>query len=69
MKGERINNRSGESRVAGGTGNTPVMLFTALDPERHAALRAIASVEGRSVADLVGEALNAFLAEHNERWR
>jgi hypothetical protein len=64
MKGERVKKGGAESRGIRSTDNTPVTLFTIIDPERHAALREIASVERRSVADLVGDALDAFLAEH-----
>ena len=55
----------------GGTKNVgeraAVTLFTVIDLERHAALRAIASVQNKSLTDLVSDVLNAFVAEHSPR--
>jgi len=42
----------------------PVTLFAAIEAEQHEALRAIAFAERRSLADVVREALDAFLAQH-----
>jgi len=42
----------------------PVTLFAAIETEQHAALRAIAFAEHRSLADVVREALTAYLAQH-----
>ena len=47
----------------------PVTLFAAIEAEQHEALRAIAFAERRSLADVVREALNAFLAQHPARRR
>ncbi|MFN8176361.1 MAG: hypothetical protein U0167_00360 [bacterium] len=45
-------------------------LFASVDTDRHNMLRAIARDEGRSIADVVREALDAFLerAIQRPRW-
>ena len=43
---------------------TPVTLFAAIEAEQHAALRAIAFAEHRSLADVVREALTVYLTQH-----
>ncbi len=40
---------------------SPVTLFAAIEEKQHSALREIAFKERRSLADLVREALDAFL--------
>ena len=47
----------------------PVTLFAAIEAEQHEALRGIAFAERRSLADVVREALNAFLAQQPKRRR
>lgn len=47
----------------------PVTLFAAIEAEQHEALRAIAFSERRSLADVVREALSAYLAQHPARRR
>lgn len=47
----------------------PVTLFAAIEAEQHEALRTIAFAERRSLADVVREALDAFLAQHPARRR
>ncbi len=61
MTTERGDMKSGGDRAT-------VTLFAAIDLERHAALRAIASVENRSLTDVVGDALDAVVAEHSARF-
>ena len=56
--------RVGDKKLA-----APVTLFAAIEAEQHEALRAIAFAERRSLADVVREALNAFLAQHPARRR
>ena len=56
--------RVGEKKLA-----APVTLFAAIEAEQHEGLRAIAFAERRSLADVVREALNAFLAQHPPRRR
>ncbi len=56
--------RAGDKKLA-----APVTLFAAIEAEQHEALRAIAFAERRSLADVVREALNAFLAQHPARRR
>ncbi len=51
--------RSGDKKLT-----VPVTLFAAIEAEQHAALRAIAFVERRSLADVVREALTMYLAQH-----
>lgn len=43
---------------------TPVTLFAAIESAQHDALRKIAFDQRRSLADLVREALGAFIAGH-----
>ena len=56
--------RAGDKKLT-----APVTLFAAIEAEQHEALRAIAFAERRSLADVVREALNAFLAQHPARRR
>jgi hypothetical protein len=56
--------RAGDKKLS-----APVTLFAAIEAEQHAALRAIAFVDRRSLADVVREALNAFLAQRPVRRR
>jgi len=51
--------RSGDKKLV-----APVTLFAAIEAEQHAALRAIAFAERRSLADVVREALTAYLMQH-----
>jgi hypothetical protein len=44
-------------------------VFAAIEAEQHEALRAIAFSERRSLADVVREALNAYLGQHPARRR
>ena len=53
--------RGGDKKLA-----APVTLFAAIEAEQHAALRAIAFAERRSLADVVREALTMYLAEHSQ---
>jgi hypothetical protein len=67
MKTERVvpvhaprrQTRVGDRKLA-----SPVTLFAAVEADQHEALRAIAFSERRSLADVVREALAAFLARH-----
>jgi hypothetical protein len=67
MKAERVERvqarrqraRAGDKKLA-----APVTLFAAIEAEQHEALRAIAFAERRSLADVVREALAAFLTQH-----
>lgn len=72
MKNERVT-RAGAPRrgVRGGDKklSEPVTLFAAIEADQHEALRAIAFSERRSLADVVREALNTFLAQHPPRRR
>lgn len=54
--------RVGDRKLA-----APVTLFAAIEAEQHEALRAIAFAERRSLADVVREALDAYLAKHPRR--
>lgn len=45
----------------------PVTLFAAIESKQHAMLREIAFVEHRSLADVVREALDQFLAKHTRK--
>ena len=49
--------------------NAQKTLFAAIEAEQHQALREIAFAERRSLADVVREALNSFLAQHPARRR
>ncbi len=72
MKTERAT-RAGVPRRGARAGDKklsePVTLFAAIEAEQHEALRAIAFSERRSLADVVRDALNAFLAQHAARRR
>ncbi len=72
MRAERVT-RIGAPRRGFRAGDrkltAPVTLFAAIEAEQHEALRAIAFAERRSLADVVREALNAFLAQHPTRRR
>ncbi len=72
MKAERVT-RAGAARRGGRPPDkklsTPVTLFAAIEAEQHQALREIAFAERRSLADVVREALNSFLAQHPARRR
>jgi hypothetical protein len=60
----RRGRRAGDRKLA-----SPVTLFAAIEAEQHEALRAIAFSERRSLADVVREALNAYLGQHPARRR
>ena len=70
MKTERVT-RAGAARRGARAGDKklsePVTLFAAIEGEQHEALRAIAFSERRSLADVVREALNGFIAQHPAR--
>ena len=72
MKTERLA-KGGTVRRGGRVGDkkltSPVTLFAAIEAEQHGALRAIAFAERRSLADVVREALDAFLAQHPQSRR
>ena len=53
--------RSGDKKLT-----VPVTLFAAIEADQHAALRAIAFTERRSLADVVREALTIYLAQHSQ---
>ena len=55
----RSGERAGEQKLT-----APVTLFAAIEAAQHEALREIAFAERRSLADVVREALAAFLAQH-----
>ena len=67
MKADRVT-EGGTARRGGRVGEkrltSPVALFAAIEAEHHEALRAIVFAERRSLADVVREALDAFLAQH-----
>ena len=68
MKAERA--RKAGSTVRGARARdkkaaAPVTVFAAIDAEQHAALRAIGFSEWRSLADVVREALEGFLAKRS----
>lgn len=70
MKTERVTKASVPRRGAKGGDkklSEPVTLFAAIEAEQHAALRAIAFSERRSLADVVREALTGFIAQHSAR--
>ena len=56
--------RAGDKKLS-----EPVTLFAAIEAEQHEGLRAIAFSERRSLADVVREALNGFLARRPTRRR
>jgi len=60
-KATRRRMRSGDKKLL-----APVTLFAAIEAEQHAALRAIAFAERRSLADVVREALTMYLAQHSQ---
>ena len=72
MKTERVTRastprrgmRAGDKKLT-----APVTLFAAIEAEQHKALRSIAFSERRSLADVVREALDGFLAQHPARRR
>lgn len=70
MKTERVG-RADAARRGARTGDKklsePVTLFAAIEAEQHQALREIAFSERRSLADVVREALNEFIAQHPAR--
>jgi hypothetical protein len=72
MDAERVT-RAGAPRRGGRPPDkkpsTPVTLFAAIEVEQHQALREIVFSERRSLADVVREALNSFLAQHPARRR
>lgn len=72
MKTERVTS-AGAPRRSARAGDKklvqPVTLFAAMEAEQHAALRAIAFSERRSLADVVREALTGFIAQHPARRR
>jgi hypothetical protein len=47
--------------------NTPVTLFAAIETRQHEALREIAFHERRSLADVVRQALDEFIASHGRQ--
>ena len=55
----RSSERVGEKRLT-----APVTLFAAIEAAQHEALREIAFTERRSLANVVREALAAYLATH-----
>jgi len=46
--------------------DSPVTLFAAIEASQHEALRAIAFEQRRSLADVVREAIDAFLASRGQ---
>jgi outer membrane protein TolC len=69
MKTETVSKTTtGHSSARGGDKKllAPVTLFAAIEAEQHAALRAIAFAQHRSLADVVREALIAYLAQHTQ---
>ena len=72
MKTERVT-RAGAPRRAVRAADKklsePVTLFAAIEAEQHEALRAIAFSERRSLADVVREALSAFISQRPARRR
>jgi hypothetical protein len=69
MKTERLAKADGRRRVGDKKLTAPVTLFAAIEAEQHEALRGIAFAERRSLADVVREALAAFLRQHPARRR
>lgn len=70
-----MKNRAGTRARARGSGErggdkkltAPVTLFAAIEAVQHEALREIAFAERRSLADVVREALDAYLAAHTRK--
>jgi hypothetical protein len=58
----RSSERVGEKKLA-----APVTLFAAIEAAQHEALREIAFRERRSLADVVRDALAAYLATHRTK--
>ena len=58
----RANPRRGSERAGEKKLTAPVTLFAAIEAAQHEALREIAFLERRSLADVVREALAAYLA-------
>lgn len=72
MRTERVTRTGGRShglRAGDKKLSSPVTLFAAIEAEQHQALRAIAFAEHRSLADIVREALSAFIEEHRSTRR
>ena len=69
MRTERTEARRRSVRAGDKKLTAPVTLFAAIEAEQHEALRGIAFAERRSLADVVREALNAFLAQQPKRRR
>jgi hypothetical protein len=65
----RSGGRSHSSRAGDKKLSSPVTLFAAIEAEQHEALRAIAFEEHRSLADVVREALSAFIERHRPTTR
>jgi len=59
VRAPRRRARGGDKKL-----EAPVTLFAAIEAEQHEALRSIAFMERRSLADVVREALAEFLAQH-----
>lgn len=58
----RGSERTGEKKIA-----APVTLFAAIEAAQHEALREIAFLEHRSLADVVREAVATYLATHPKK--
>ena len=58
----RVQTRARDKKLA-----APVTLFAAIEAEQHEGIRAIAFAERRSLADVVREALDEYLAKHPRR--
>ena len=72
MKTERITKAAAARRgvrIGDRKLTAPVTLFAAIEAEQHEALRAIAFSERRSLADVVREAVRAFVAQRPSRRR
>ncbi len=72
MKTERVTRAAAPGRGARAGDKkltAPVTLFAAIEAKQHAALRAIAFSERRSLADVVREALSGFISQHPARRR
>ncbi len=70
MKTKRVsgvNPRRGSEREGEKKLTAPVTLFAAIEAAQHEALREIAFLERRSLADVVREALDAYLATHRRK--
>ncbi len=60
----RVGPHQSREKVAERKLTAPVTLFAAIEAAQHEALREIAFTERRSLADVVREALAAYLATH-----